>query len=213
MQNDAEHVSTDAPLRNNIYWHADAIGMLRRQQRHRQKPATIWLTGLSGAGKSTLAHSLEQVLFEQDHPSIVLDGDNLRHGLNRDLGFSAHDRQENVRRTAELARLINDAGMIAIAALVSPLRAHRALARQLIGADRFYEVHVCASLEACEMRDVKGLYRRARAGQVAEFSGVSAVYETPLSPDLSINTEVLSPPAAVEALYALARARLLHGGL
>jgi len=150
---------------------------------------TIWLTGLSGSGKSTLARALETRLREMGFAAFVLDGDRLRKGLTRDLGFSPDDRKENIRRTAETARLFNEAGVIAIVALISPYRADRELARLAIGEDRFVEVFVDATIEACEARDIKGLYRRARAGEISEFTGISAPYEKPLSPTIHLRTD------------------------
>jgi adenylylsulfate kinase len=151
-------------------------------------PATVWLTGLSGAGKSTLARALQALLAQSAQPCLLLDGDTVRNGLNSDLGFSAADRIENVRRVAEVARLGNDAGLLVVAALISPLEDGRRTARQIIGTERFIEVHVSTSLSVCEARDTKGLYARARAGLIAEFTGVSSPYEAPARPDLLIDT-------------------------
>ncbi|MGX9773597.1 adenylyl-sulfate kinase [Janthinobacterium aestuarii] len=153
---------------------------------------TVWLTGLSGAGKTTVAHALAQTLKAQGHAVTLLDGDKLRHGLNRDLGFTPEDRHENIRRTAEVARLMNDAGLTVIAALISPYRADRAMAEKIIGAAQFVEVYVSTPAAVCEERDVKGLYAKARAGQIAQFTGVSAPYEVPLSPALSLDTNTLA---------------------
>lgn len=169
-----------------------------RQQLLRQRPLTLWLTGLSGAGKSTLAYALEQALVAQERLCVVLDGDNLRHGINRDLGFSAADRDENIRRTAEVARLMNDAGLIVLAALISPCGAHRALARDIIGAQHFLEVHVSTDLATCALRDCKGLYAKAARGEVREFTGVSAPYEPPAAPDLALDMGRLSVAQARE---------------
>ena len=149
--------------------------------------ATVWLTGLSGAGKSTLADALEATFYKRDLPSFVLDGDALRAGLNRDLAFARKDRRENIRRIAEVARLFNRAGMFVIVAAISPYRDDRAAARSVIGSDRFVEVFVNTPLAICERCDPKGLYRRARSGVLIEFTGISAPYEVPLSPDLSVN--------------------------
>ena len=157
---------------------------------HKQekKAVTIWLTGLSGAGKTSIAHALAALLEQDGRAVTVLDGDLLRDGLNRDLGFSPQDRQENIRRTAEVARLMNGAGLVVIAALISPNREDRAMAGAIIGAAHFIEVHVSTRLEVCEARDSKGLYARARAGQIPQFTGVSAPYEAPLSPALALDT-------------------------
>jgi adenylyl-sulfate kinase len=153
-----------------------------------QQPVTVWLTGLSGAGKSTLAVELERRLIDARHPALLLDGDNLRTGLSRDLGFKPADRHENIRRVAEVARLVNDAGVVAIAAFISPYRADREMAREVVGDERFMEVHVSAPLEVCERRDPKGMYRRARRGELPEFTGVSAPYEAPEHPALVVST-------------------------
>ena len=155
-----------------------------------QRPATVWLTGLSGAGKSSLAFALEHHLTGKGHACFVLDGDNVRHGLNRDLGFSAEHRTENIRRIAEVARLMNDAGLVVFSAFISPYRADRELARQIIGEDRFIEVYVATPMVICEQRDVKGLYRRARSGEIADFTGISAPYEPPETPMATIDTSL-----------------------
>lgn len=153
-----------------------------------QRPVTVWLTGLSGAGKTTLAVGLEQALVKARRPCFMLDGDNVRAGLSRDLGFGPDDRHENIRRIAEVARLMNDAGLIVLSAFISPYRADREMARQVIGAERFIEVFVDAPLEVCEQRDPKGLYRKARRGEIAEFTGVSAPYEPPQAPAAVMRT-------------------------
>lgn len=154
-----------------------------------QVPVIAWLTGLSGAGKSTLAAAADRTLVASGRHSIVLDGDNLRHGLNADLTFSPADRSENVRRTAEVARLMAEAGSVVIVSLISPYKADRAAARQIAGDLSFLEVFVDAPLATCEARDPKGLYRRARGGDIASFTGVSAPYERPAQPDLVIPTD------------------------
>jgi adenylyl-sulfate kinase len=156
-----------------------AVPRDERERRLGQRAVTVWLTGLSGSGKSTIARELERALHAQGRHAFVLDGDTLRAGLNQDLGFSRDDRAENVRRTAEVARVLNDAGVIAIAALISPFREEREGARAIVGAERFVEVHVDTALEVCEARDSKGLYARARAGELPEFTGVSSPYEPP----------------------------------
>jgi adenylylsulfate kinase len=168
-------------------------------------PHTIWLTGLSGAGKSTLAQALKQALQAEGAQSVLLDGDTLRAGLCRDLGFDETQRRENIRRAAEVARLLNDNGMIVVAAMITPLAADRALARQIVSPHPFFEVHVATPLAVCEARDPKGLYQRARAGQLPSFTGVSAPYEAPLQPQLRIDTSRCSLDEAVSALRALSR--------
>lgn len=151
-------------------------------------PVTLWFTGLSGAGKSTLALAVRERLLEAGNVCFVLDGDVVRSGLNRDLGYSPADRKENIRRIAEVSRLFNEAGVVTIAALISPYREDREMARAIIGADRFVETHLAADLETCEHRDPKGLYARARKGLIPEFTGITAPYEPPLNPELSIPT-------------------------
>jgi len=165
-----------------------------------QKPATLWLTGLSGSGKSTIAYQLEKRLTEMGRACFVLDGDNVRHGLNRDLGFADHDRAENIRRVAEVARLMNDAGLIVITSFISPFLSDRAGAREIIGKDRFIEVYVDAPIEVCEQRDPKGLYAKARTGEIPEFTGITSPYEPPESPSVRLDTARISPEEAVELL-------------
>ena len=183
-----------------VFWHASTIGAEQRRQLLGQQAATVWLTGLSGAGKSTLACALEQRLFRVGRTAFVLDGDNLRHHLNSDLGFAAHDRRENIRRSAEVAKLMNDAGLIVICAFISPLRSDRDLARDIIGAGNFIETHVSTPCTVCEERDPKGLYRKARAGLIPEFTGISAPYEAPLDPALTLDTGALSLEQACDRL-------------
>jgi adenylyl-sulfate kinase len=174
-----------------VVWQDGHVSLEERTTLLGQRPATVWLTGLSGAGKSTLAFALERHLIGHGHACYVLDGDNVRHGLNRDLGFSAEDRSENIRRIAEVAKLINDAGLIVITAFISPCRADREIARQIISEDRFFEVHLATPISACEQRDVKGLYQRARAGEIADFTGISAPYDSPENPAASIDTSII----------------------
>ncbi|HET6455886.1 MAG TPA: sulfate adenylyltransferase subunit CysN [Armatimonadota bacterium] len=166
----------------------------------RQRPAVLWLTGLSGAGKSTLAYALEKQLTEEGHSCFVLDGDNVRHGLNRDLGFSADDRGENIRRVVEVARLFNEAGLIVVTAFISPFIKDREGAREVIGDDRFVEVFVDCPIEVCEKRDIKGLYAKAHAGEIPDFTGVSSPYEAPESPELRLDTANLSVEESVEKI-------------
>ncbi len=175
-------------MSTNLTWHQAAVSKEDRARQKRQKPCVIWFTGLSGAGKSTLANALERALFERGHHCYLLDGDNVRHGLNRDLGFSDADRVENIRRIAEVAKLLVDAGLIAMTAFISPFRADRQLARDLLPADEFIEVYVATSLAVCEQRDPKGLYRKARAGQIPNFTGIDSAYEAPVNPELVIDT-------------------------
>ena len=170
-----------------------------------QKAVTVWLTGLSGAGKSTIAYELEQRFIALGHPCYVLDGDNVRHGLASDLGFSTEDRRENIRRVAHVAQLMNDAGLIVIAALISPMGEDRAMAREIIGSDRFVETYLSASVDDCARRDPKGLYAKARAGAIAAFTGVSAPYEAPANPELHVDTATQSKDASVARIFAYLR--------
>lgn len=196
-----EQISTaDSVGAPHIFWHAGQVTPEARGRHAGQQETTVWLTGLSGAGKSTLACALEERLVRAGRPAYVLDGDNLRHRLNSDLGFSPRDRQENIRRSAEVARLMNDAGLIVICAFISPLREDRDMARMIIGAGNFIETHVSAPCAVCEERDPKGLYRKARAGLIAEFTGVSAPYEVPLQPALTLDTGTLSLEQCCEQL-------------
>lgn len=171
----------------NITWHDHTVALEERAARNKHKSAVIWFTGLSASGKSTLAQNVQSELFERGCQACVLDGDNIRHGLNKDLGFSPEDREENIRRIGEVAKLFADAGMIAMTAFISPYRADRDKARAIAG-DRFIEVFVYADLAVCEERDPKGLYKKARAGQIPEFTGISAPYEEPLNPELTVDT-------------------------
>ena len=184
-----------------VFWHAGQVTASERGRQLGQQAATVWLTGLSGAGKSTLACALEHSLIEAGRAAYVLDGDNLRHHLNRDLGFSPADRQENIRRSAEVAKLMNDAGLIVICAFISPLRADRDMARQIIGESNFIETYLSTQRAVCEARDPKGLYRKARAGLIAEFTGVSAPYEVPLQPSLVFDTEAHSVAECCAQIY------------
>jgi adenylylsulfate kinase len=186
----------------NIVWHHGKVDRAARSRLLRQRGALIWLTGLPSSGKSTIAFEVEQRLALGGHLAYVLDGDNIRHGLNANLGFSPEDRTENIRRIGEVGKLFADAGVIALAAFVSPLRADRDAVRALFAAANmpFLEVHVVASPELCAERDPKGLYAKAKAGDIADFTGVSAPYEPPLAPELALDTAVLSPAEAAEIL-------------
>jgi adenylyl-sulfate kinase len=186
-----------------VVWHAGQVTGDERTLLLKQKPATLWLTGLSGAGKSTVACALERRLLNRGHAAYVLDGDNVRHGLNRDLGFSPQDRAENIRRIAEVARLLNDAGLIVITAFISPYREDRETARSIVGSAGFLEVHVNTPLQVCEERDPKGFYRLARAGEIQSFTGISAPYEPPPDPVCSIDTAVNSVDECVDLLMGL----------
>ena len=176
----------------NVKWHHGKITKEERAKLLNQKGATIWLTGLSGSGKSTIAVELEHALIENKHQAFILDGDNIRHGLNKNLGFSPEDRTENIRRIGEVAKLFTEANIITIAAFVSPYREDRDNVRKLLGRGEFVEIYVKCSLEVCETRDTKGLYKKARAGEVKDFTGISAPYEEPLNPELTIDSSKLS---------------------
>jgi bifunctional enzyme CysN/CysC len=199
--------ATDATVSLNIKWQKAKVSADDRATFFRHESATIWLTGLSASGKSTLAFTLEKRLMDLGHACCVLDGDNVRHGLNRDLGFSPADRKENVRRIAETAKLLNDAGLFVIAAFISPYRDDRQTAREIIGPDRFIETYLSADVATCEKRDPKGLYAKARAGDIPEFTGVSAPYEPPLDPNIVVDTRTLTPEQCADALIALVATR------
>ncbi|MBU0677268.1 MAG: adenylyl-sulfate kinase, partial [Verrucomicrobia bacterium] len=191
----------------NIVWHDPETRAIDRQALMKQRGSVLWLTGLSGSGKSTIAHALEIRLTEQGHVAYVLDGDNIRHRLNGDLGFSEADRNENIRRIAEVARLFADCGVICVPAFIAPFRQAREEARRIIGPENFLEVFVSASLETCERRDPKGLYRKARAGEVPAFTGVSSPYEEPENPDITLDTGEKSVDECVCELLQLLRDR------
>ena len=172
----------------NTVWHHATVTRTRRERQNGHKAVILWFTGLSGAGKSTLAHALEERLHQQSCRTFVFDGDNVRHGLCADLGFSDEDRQENIRRIGEMAKLFIEAGVIALTAFISPFKADRKKVRDLVPDGDFIEIYCQCSLEICEKRDVKGLYKRARAGEIKEFTGISSPYEVPEHPELLVNT-------------------------
>ncbi len=181
----------------NIVWHQGAVTRDDRERVNGNKSCIVWLTGLSGSGKSTIAVALEKALWSRGVRSYILDGDNVRHGLNKNLGFSPADRTENIRRIGEVAKLFVDAGTLAITAFISPYRADRDQVRALVPAGDFVEILVDCPLDVCEGRDVKGLYAKARAGQIPEFTGISAPYEAPLKPELTLETAKLSVDQSV----------------
>ncbi|WP_250657376.1 adenylyl-sulfate kinase [Alkalimarinus coralli] len=184
----------------NITWSVHQVSKKQRAQQKRQKPCLIWFTGLSGSGKSTIANELEQELFRRGYHTYLLDGDNVRHGLNKDLGFSDGDRVENIRRIGEVAKLFVDAGLIVISAFISPFKSDRQIARELLGEGEFIEVYMSTPLDVCERRDPKGLYQKARAGHIKNFTGIDSAYEEPDCPDFLISTEVASIKTCVEGL-------------
>jgi len=173
----------------NIYWNAGKINRAQREKLLSQRGVCLWLTGLPASGKSSIAREIEKMLFEKNILSYVLDGDNIRHGLNSDLGFSAADRSENIRRIGEVAKLFVDAGLVVITAFISPYRRDRQRVRDLFGKGDFIEIFVKAKLSTCEKRDTKGLYQKARQGEITEFTGISAPYEEPENPELILDTD------------------------
>ncbi|MGA1842206.1 MAG: adenylyl-sulfate kinase [bacterium] len=186
----------------NITWHHGAIVKEDRERLLEQKGIVIWFTGLSGSGKSTLAHAVEEKLFETGHLCFVLDGDNIRHGLNKNLGFSPEDREENIRRIGEVAKLFAQAGVIAMTAFISPYRVDRDKVRTLLGPGEFIEIFVQIPLKIAEERDPKGLYKKARAGEIKDFTGISAPYEEPLNPELVIDTSKLDVEQSAERVLS-----------
>ncbi len=173
----------------NVTWHEHKVSKEEREKLLKQKGVVLWFTGLSGSGKSTIANEVAYKLHTMGHMTYVLDGDNIRHGLNKDLGFSPEDRNENIRRISEVAHLFADSGVIAITAFISPYRKFRNFCRELVGEGRFLEIYTKASLETCEKRDPKGLYKKAREGIIKDFTGINAPYEEPENPELVIDTD------------------------
>lgn len=184
----------------NITWHASEVTKDERLQRNQHKSAVIWFTGLSGSGKSTISVELEKALFNHQIHTYRLDGDNVRHGLNRNLGFSPEDRKENIRRIGEVSKLMVDAGLITVTAFISPYKSDREAVRHLLDTDDFIEVYTQCSLSECENRDPKGLYKKVRSGEIAEFTGVNAPYEAPTQPEITLDTETLSVEASVSKI-------------
>ncbi|MFP1678744.1 adenylyl-sulfate kinase [Alloalcanivorax sp. C16-2] len=200
---------SDSPYQNRehdskaqVVWHQSSVGKADRANAKGQTPKCIWLTGLSGSGKSTLANALEVALTQQGKHTYLLDGDNVRHGLNKNLGMSDEDRTENIRRVSEVAKLMVDAGLVVVTAFISPFRADRDAARALFEDGEFVEVFVDAPLEKCEERDPKGLYKKARAGEIKEFTGIDSPYEAPAKPEVVINTADNDIEACVKQLIA-----------
>ncbi len=192
---------------NNIVWQQHAVSRSDREAQKQQQAVVLWFTGLSGAGKSTVAGALERALLTRGAHTYLLDGDNVRHGLCAGLGFSEADRNENLRRVGAVAGLMVDAGLVVLSAFVSPLRAQRDAIRQSLPAGRFIEIFVSTSLDVCEARDVKGLYQKARRGEIANFTGISDPYEAPLQPELTLDTSVLSLQDSVELCLQLLEKR------
>jgi bifunctional enzyme CysN/CysC len=195
--------------RTNVHWHRLDVDKQARARLNHQKPAVLWFTGLSGAGKSTIANIVEKQLLALGHHTMTLDGDNVRHGLNRDLGFTEADRVENIRRIAEVAKLFVEAGMIVLVSFISPYRNERMLARECVEADEFVEIFVDTPVEECSRRDPKGLYQKAYSGQIRNFTGVDAPYEEPLDPEIRLRTLEAVP----EDLAGQVTEELRHRGI
>ncbi|MCR8844120.1 adenylyl-sulfate kinase [Paenibacillus sp. SC116] len=192
---------------NHLRWHSASINKAERELLNGHQGGVIWFTGLSGSGKSTLANAMAKFLYQQGVRTYVLDGDNIRLGLNRDLGFSPIDRTENIRRIAEVSRLFADAGLIVINAFISPYQTDRTMARQISSEHPYIEIYTCCSLAECERRDPKGLYVKARSGQISNFTGISAPYEEPQDAEITIMTEMESVAEAVGRITAELKVR------
>ncbi|EOI5720087.1 adenylyl-sulfate kinase [Cronobacter dublinensis] len=189
----------------NVVWHAHPVTAAQREQLHGHRGAVLWFTGLSGSGKSTVAGALEEALHQLGVSTYLLDGDNVRHGLCSDLGFSDDDRKENIRRVGEVAKLMVDAGLVVLTAFISPHRAERQMVREQLGAGRFIEVFVDTPLQVCEARDPKGLYKKARAGELRNFTGIDAVYEAPQAPEIHLDGQQLVTNLIAQLLDLLRR--------
>ena len=192
---------------SNTVWHSATVTRARRENLNNHKSVILWFTGLSGAGKSTLAHAVEEKLYQLQCRTYVLDGDNVRHGLCGDLGFTDTDRQENIRRIGEIAKLMLEAGVISLTAFISPFEKERQLARKLVPHGDFLEIYCYCELDICEQRDVKGLYKKARAGEIKHFTGISSPYEVPKNPEIKINTGQDSLEDCVDQVINLLRDR------
>ena len=198
---------SDQQKSTNVVWHQATITREKREQLNQHKSAVLWFTGLSGAGKSTLAHAVEDRLYQMNCRTFVLDGDNVRHGLCGDLGFSIEDRTENIRRVGEVAKLFTEAGQLVLTAFISPLRSDRERVRNIMPHGDFLEIYCAASLEACEERDVKGLYKKARDGVIPEFTGITSPYEEPVNPELSVDTGSASLESCVDQVMDMLKQR------
>lgn len=199
-------------IQKNIQWHEAIVSRLLRERMNGHKSFILWFTGLSGSGKSTLAHAVEEALYELGCRTFVFDGDNVRHGLCADLGFSSEDRVENIRRIGEMAKLFTEAGVVALTAFISPYRADRARVRSLVAPEDFIEIYCHCPLEVCEQRDVKGLYAKARQGLIKDFTGISSAYEAPDTPELSLDTGSLPLKDCVAQVLALLNNRKIIPG-
>ncbi|MCG8428350.1 MAG: adenylyl-sulfate kinase [Chromatiales bacterium] len=200
-------------MSSNIVWHSHPVDQQSRAEQKSQRPLVIWFTGLSASGKSTIAGALEQILTQQGYHTYLLDGDNVRHGLCQDLSFSDADRQENIRRVGEVSKLMADAGLITLAAFISPFRADRRIVRDILPEGQFVEVFVDAPLDVCRERDPKGLYAKADRGEIKQFTGIDSPYEIPENPEVHIHAEQVSVAEAVNQLLAyLHESGVLHAG-
>ena len=196
-------MKTQTPVSSNTVWHHATVTRARREAQNGHRGAIIWFTGLSGSGKSTLAHAIEEELHQRGCRTFVLDGDNVRHGLCGDLGFTPQDRVENIRRIGEMAKLFMEAGVIVLTAFISPYRADRERVRGMVEHGDFIEIYCDSSIEVCESRDVKGLYKKARAGQIADFTGISSPYEAPENAELVVSTGSAELDACVQEVMKL----------
>ena len=200
-------------MSDNVIWHEHTVDQDFRSEQKSQRPLVIWFTGLSASGKSTIAEALEQILAKQGYHTYLLDGDNVRHGLCQDLGFSDTDRKENIRRVGEVANLLADSGLIVLAAFISPFRADREIVRNILPEDQFVEVFVDASLDVCRARDPKGLYAKADRGEIKQFTGIDSPYEEPLNAELILDADNLSVAESVNNLLSYLHAiNALHAG-
>ena len=196
-------------MSDDIVWHDHKISRTERASIKSQHPCLLWFTGLSGSGKSTIANALDVALYHEGYHTFLLDGDNVRHGLNRDLGFSNEDRVENIRRIGEVSKLFADAGLIVLSAFISPFASDRRLVRNVFPAGEFIEVFMDAPLATCEERDPKGLYRKARSGEIHDFTGIDSPYEAPAHPEITLDTSNLSVDACVDNLLCYLKERNL----
>lgn len=195
---------------DNVVWHAHPVTIEQREQRHGHRGVVLWFTGLSGSGKSTVAGALEEVLHQSGISTYLLDGDNVRHGLCRDLGFSNADRKENIRRVGEVANLMVEAGLVVLTAFISPHRAERQMVRDRLGEGRFIEIFIDTPLAVCEARDPKGLYKKARSGELRHFTGIDAVYEKPEKPEIHLDGQQLVTNLVVQLLDMLRREYIIE---
>ncbi|QSP94464.1 adenylyl-sulfate kinase [Marinobacter salinisoli] len=196
-------------MANNIVWHEHKVSRAERAASKNQRPCLLWFTGLSGSGKSTVANALDVALYQRGYHTFLLDGDNVRHGLNGDLGFSDDDRVENIRRIGEVSKLFADAGLIVLSAFISPFASDRRMVRNLFPAGEFIEVFMNTPLETCEERDPKGLYQKARAGVVKDFTGIDSPYEAPMRAEITLDTSRLSVDECAERLISYLHSRKL----